>query len=74
MGVLYAAADEEFDHLCFEYGIELDDVVSGFCWRGAGEQYSRVRQSGRRERVRRVRGENEAGEGRGDSKKVSMCA
>ncbi len=20
-------ADEEFDHLCFEYGIELDDVV-----------------------------------------------
>ncbi len=23
------AADEEFDHLCFEYGIELDDVVSG---------------------------------------------
>lgn len=22
------AADEEFDHLCFEYGIELDDVVS----------------------------------------------
>ncbi len=20
--------DEEFDHLCFEYGIELDDVVS----------------------------------------------
>lgn len=23
------AADEEFDQLCFEYGIELDDVVSG---------------------------------------------
>eukprot|EP00882_Tetradesmus_deserticola_P025163 GHRQ01027623.1.p2 GENE.GHRQ01027623.1~~GHRQ01027623.1.p2 ORF type:complete len:100 (-),score=13.97 GHRQ01027623.1:75-374(-) len=22
------AADEEFDQLCFEYGIELDDVVS----------------------------------------------
>jgi hypothetical protein len=22
-----AAADEEFDELCFEYGIELDDVV-----------------------------------------------
>jgi hypothetical protein len=25
-----AAADEEFDQLCFEYGIELDDVVSAF--------------------------------------------
>jgi hypothetical protein len=22
-------AEEEFDALCFEYGIELDDVVSG---------------------------------------------
>lgn len=25
---LLPAADEEFDQLCFEYGIELDDVVS----------------------------------------------
>jgi hypothetical protein len=25
---LRAIAEEEFDHLCFEYGIELDDVVS----------------------------------------------
>jgi hypothetical protein len=23
-----AAAEEEFEDLCFEYGIELDDVVS----------------------------------------------
>lgn len=23
------AADEEFDELCFEFGIELDEVVSG---------------------------------------------
>lgn len=22
------AADEEFDELCFEYGLELDEVVS----------------------------------------------
>jgi hypothetical protein len=26
--VCVPAADEEFDQLCFEYGIELDDVVS----------------------------------------------
>jgi hypothetical protein len=27
------AADEEFDQLCFEYGIELDDVVRDVWWR-----------------------------------------
>lgn len=24
----FSAADEEFDELCFEFGIELDEVVS----------------------------------------------
>ena len=25
--MIYYLADSEFDHLCFEFGIELDDVV-----------------------------------------------
>jgi hypothetical protein len=26
--ILYLVADEEFDQLCFDYGLELDKVVS----------------------------------------------
>lgn len=29
---LFRAADEDFDQLCFEYGIELDDVVSNLTY------------------------------------------
>lgn len=31
------AADEEFDQLCFEYGIELDDVVRVHQAAGTGD-------------------------------------
>lgn len=27
---LLVSADEEFDELCFEYGLELDEIVSCF--------------------------------------------
>lgn len=37
--VLPAAADEEFDQLCFEYGIELDDVVSACMCCGGGRAW-----------------------------------
>lgn len=30
---LFYLADEEFDQLCFDYGIELDDIVSENIWR-----------------------------------------
>lgn len=28
--LIHCAADEQFDELCFEFGIELDEVVCGF--------------------------------------------
>jgi len=29
--ILYLVADEEFDQLCFDYGLELDKIVSNGC-------------------------------------------
>ena len=31
--LLYGLGDEEFDELCFEFGIELDEVVRFLSWR-----------------------------------------
>lgn len=29
--LFFVLADEEFDELCFEFGLELDEIVSTLC-------------------------------------------
>ena len=37
-----SAADEQFDELCFEFGIELDEVVRG---EGSGAERAREKET-----------------------------